>query len=100
MVPDQSALDSDPGTGPLGVVAARVQYGSFAYAPEGKPLGINMDRVSGKTVKAHWYYPREGTWTPIGDFPNRGRRDFVPPTRDGQSDWALVLDDAAKVSRP
>jgi hypothetical protein len=55
-----------------------------------------MDKVSGKTVKAQWYDPREGTWTHIGEFPNTGRREFVPPSRGEQSDWVLVLEDAAK----
>jgi hypothetical protein len=98
LMPDQSVLASDSGTGPFRVVAARAQDGSFviAYAPEGKPLSINMDKVSGKAVKAQWYDPREGTWTHIGAFPNTGRREFTPPSRDEQSDWVLVLEDAAK----
>src|SRR5262249_950374 len=98
LMPDQSVLASDPGSGPLRVVAARARDGSFviAYAPEGKPLSIHMDQVSGKTVKAQWYDPRAGTWTHIGEFPNTGRREFVPPSRDAQSDWVLVLEDAAK----
>jgi hypothetical protein len=102
LVPDQSALASDPGSGPLRVVAARAQDGSFviAYAPEGKPLSINMEKVSGQTVKAQWYDPREGTWTHIGEFPNTGVREFVPPSRGEQSDWVLVLEDAAKGFRP
>jgi hypothetical protein len=98
MMPDQSVLASDPGSGPMRVVASRAHDGSFliAYAPEGKPLSINMDKVSGKTVKAQWYDPREGTWRNILEFPNTGRHEFVPPSHDEQSDWVLVLEDAAK----
>src|SRR5262249_21702393 len=97
-VPDQSVLASDPGTGPLRVVASRARFGEFviAYAPEGKPLSIHMDKVSGNTVEARWYDPREGTWTSIGAFPNTGRREFVPPSQGEKRDWALVLEDAAK----
>jgi hypothetical protein len=99
LMPDQSVLASDPGSGPLRIVAARAQDGGFviAYAPEGKPLSINMDKVSGKTVKAQWYDPREGTWTHVGEFPNTGRREFVAASQGEQSDWVLVLEDAAKV---
>ena len=85
LMPDQSVLASDPGSGPFRVVAARAEEGSFVivYAPEGKPLSINMEKVSGKAVKARWYDPREGTWQHIGEYPNTGRREFVPPSRDG-----------------
>jgi hypothetical protein len=80
-IPEQSVLASDTGSGPLRVVAARAKDGSFviAYASEGKLLSINMDKVSGTTVKAKWYDPREGTLTHAGEFPNTGRREFVPP---------------------
>jgi hypothetical protein len=102
LMPDQSVLASDPGSGPFRVVAARAQDGSFAiaYTPEGKPLVINMETVSGKTVKARWYDPREGTWTPVGESPSTGRREFVPPSPGEQSDWVLVLDDLARGARP
>jgi hypothetical protein len=98
MMPDQSVLASDPGSGPFRAVAARAQDGSFVvgYAPEGKPLSINMDKISGKNVKAQWYDPREGAWTQIGEFPNTGRREFIPPSQGEQSDWVLVLEDRAR----
>ena len=84
------------------VVAARADDGSYVivYAPEGKPLSINMDKVAGTTVEAKWYNPREGTWQHIGQYPNTGRREFVAPSRGEQNDWVLVLDDAAKGSQP
>jgi hypothetical protein len=95
LVPDQSVLASDAGSGPLRAVAARSNDGSFVlvYAPEGKPLRINMDKVTGNTVAAHWFDPRAGTWIQVGEFPNLGRREFVPPSR---SDRVLVLDNASK----
>jgi hypothetical protein len=98
LMPDQSVLASDPGSGPFRVVAARARDGSFviAYSPEGQPLSVSMDNVSGKAVKAQWYDPREGTWTHIGEFPNTGRREFVPPSRGEQNDWVLVLEDPAR----
>ena len=76
------------------VVAARAQDGSFVivYAPEGKPLSINMDKVSGAAVKAQWYDPREGTWQHTGEYPNTGHREFVAPSWGEQNDWVLVLD--------
>jgi hypothetical protein len=98
LVPDQSVLASDEGKGPDRVAAARAEGGGFvmAYLPTGKPVSIKMDRVSGKAVTARWYDPRDGTWRPIGTYPNTGTREFVAPAQGPRSDWVLVLDDAAK----
>jgi hypothetical protein len=79
-------------------VAARAEDGSFviAYLPTGKPIVIKMDKLSGKSVTARWYDPREGTWQEIGEYPNSGTREFVAPGQGARSDWVLVLDDAEK----
>jgi hypothetical protein len=97
-VPDQSVLASDEGKGPDRVAAARAEDGGFviAYLPTGKPVSIKMDQVSGKSVTARWYDPRDGTWRPIGTYPNSGTHEFVAPAQGPRSDWVLVLDDAAK----
>jgi hypothetical protein len=44
------------------VRAARARDGSFAfiYTPTGRPLGIDLSKLSGDRVIAHWSYPREG----------------------------------------
>jgi hypothetical protein len=96
--PDQTVLASDPGHGPFRRVGARADDGSYVivYLPEGQPVQIHMDKVSGTAVKAQWYDPREGTWSPIGEYPNTGRREFVAPSQGPQNDWVLVLEDASK----
>jgi len=98
LAPDQSVLASDEGEGSDRVVAARAEDGSFviAYLPTPKPVKLKMDKLTGKTVKAGWYNPRQGTWREIGEYPNTGAHEFVPPAGDAKSDWVLVLDDAAK----
>jgi hypothetical protein len=98
LVPDQSALASDEGQGSDRVVAARAEDGSFviAYLPTGKAVRLKMGKLSGKSVKAWWYDPREGTWREAGVYPNTGTREFVAPAQGALSDWVLVLDDAAK----
>jgi hypothetical protein len=98
LVPDQSVIASGQAEGADHVQAARAEDRSFliAYLPQGRPVGIHMDRISGKTIKARWYDPREGTWRKIGEYANTGSREFVPPSQGPQSDWVLVLDDAAK----
>jgi hypothetical protein len=98
LVPDQSLIAAGQGEGEDLVRAARASDGSFviAYLPTGKPVTIKMDIVSGKTVKAQWYDPRKGTWQKIGEYPNKGNREFVAPSKGERSDWVLVLEDAAK----
>ena len=98
LVPDQSVIAAGQGEGEDHVRAARAEDGSFviAYLPSGNPVSIKMDKVSGKTVKAQWYDPREGTWREIGEYANTGNREFVPPSKGERSDWVLILEDAAK----
>src|SRR5262249_54789247 len=94
----QAVIAAGQGEGEDHVRAARAEDGSFviAYLPSGKPVRIHMDKLSGKTVKAQWFDPREGTWRGIGAFPNTGVREFVAPSQGERSDWVLVLEDAAK----
>jgi hypothetical protein len=98
LVPDQGLVIAGRGEGEELVRAARAVDGSFAivYVPYGRPVGVKMDRISGKTVKAQWYDPRKGTWRLIGEYPNTVARDFTAPTRGEKEDWVLVLEDAAR----
>jgi hypothetical protein len=96
--PDQSMIASGQGEGEDHIQAARARDGSFviAYLTFGNPIGVRMDKISGKLVKAQWYDPRKGAWHSIGQFPNTGVREFKPPTQGAQEDWVLVLDDARR----
>jgi hypothetical protein len=102
LVPDQSVIAARQGKGEGEgedlVRAARAEDGSFvvAYLPTGKPVSMQMAKVSGKTVKAQWYDPRQGTWREIGEYPNTGKREFVPPSKGDNDDWVLVLEDTEK----
>jgi hypothetical protein len=103
-VPDDSVIVTDrvptavPGAGRYRFVATRDEAGSYAmvYAPVGRKFKVRMDVIRGETVKAWWYNPRTGAATPIGQFPNRGEREFISPDPGEHLDWVLVLDDAAK----
>jgi Protein of unknown function (DUF4038)/Putative collagen-binding domain of a collagenase len=98
LVPDQSVVASGQQEGEDHVQAARAEDGSFvlAYVPFGRPIGIHLDKISGKQVKARWYDPREGTWREIGEYSNTGTREFAGPSQGERNDWVLVLDDAEK----
>ncbi len=94
MVPDQSVIASDQGEGTKRLVAARAEDVSFliAYTPVGQSVSIKMNKLHGSKVKAQWYDPRGGTWKAIGQYPNKGTQEFVPPSHGEQDDWVLVLD--------
>lgn len=93
-VPDPSLI-ADNGVRYDRVLASRGNSYAFAYTYTGRPFTVKLGRISGRQVRAAWYSPRDGEFTPAGTFPNRGERRFDPPgeTAPG-NDWVLVLDDA------
>lgn len=95
-IPDGGVLLQDPGPDPAR--ATRDAEGAYAlvYSPTGQPFVANTAPLSGETVRAHWYDPRQGTTAFVGEFQNNGARRFVPPTSGSGNDWILVLDDAAR----
>lgn len=70
---------------------------AFVYVPAGKPVKVQMGKVSGKRIKQWWYDPRTGQARAGELFENSGTLDFVPPGTPGRgNDWVLVLDDYTK----
>lgn len=107
-VPDDSVIvdaevkTSVPGAGTRRFVATRESEGSFAmvYLPVGRAVKVRMDKIGGARVKAWWFNPRDGIAQAIGEFVNRGEREFTPPNPGESLDWVLVLDDMAKNFSP
>ena len=89
---------SVPGSGRYRFVATRDSEGSYAmvYAPVGRSFRVRLEAIKGKSVKAWWFNPRDGSAQEAGTFPATGEREFVPPDRGETLAWVLVLDDAAK----
>jgi hypothetical protein len=106
-IPDNDIIVTDrvasavPGAGRYRFAATRDAAGSYAmiYVPVGRKFRVRMDKISGPTVKAWWYNPRDGKAEVIGEFPNTGEREFISPAPGEQLDWILVLDDASKQYR-
>jgi hypothetical protein len=100
-VPDDSIIvagtaESEiPGAGLKRMVATRSPDGLFAliYTPAGRKFKVKMDAIKGDKVKAWWFNPRNGEATLIGEFPNTGTQEFVPPDAGENLDWVLALDD-------
>jgi hypothetical protein len=97
-IPDQGVLASAAGSGTSRVQATRGSDGGYAfvYSAAGQAFTVNMDRISGGTVRASWYDPRVATSQVIGTYPNTGTRTFTPPSSGAGNDWVLVLDDASR----
>ena len=103
-LPDQSIIVTDrvptrvPGAGRYAFVSTRDESGTYAmiYVPAGRAFNVRMNAITGATVKAWWFNPRDGAAAEIGTFPNTGEREFIPPTPGEGLDWVLVLDDADK----
>jgi hypothetical protein len=115
-IPDQWVIVNDPLSTTERIQATRASDGSyiFVYTSTGRPVRVRLrdkiyDVLSGKSYKAWWYDPRNGTATLIGEYPrteagdresdvHRGdiSREFTPPSSGPGNDWVLVLDDAAR----
>ena len=98
LVPDQTVVVSGQGEEEDHVQVARAGDGSFllAYLTFGNPVTIDLAKLSGRMVRAHWYDPRTGLLQSIGEFPKTGSRQFKPPAEGPVNDWVLVLEDSAK----
>jgi hypothetical protein len=92
-VPDQSLLLSEAGAGVHHVRATRDEQGRYAmvYIPTGRPVELDLAKLSGERLRASWFDPRTGMARVIGVFPKAERRAWTPPF--GGPDWVLVLDD-------
>lgn len=91
-VPDQSLI-TNALSGGSHIQATRGTNYAMVYSPRGEAFTVNMGKISGDTVTARWYNPRSGVSTDIGDYANTGAQLFSPPSRGGENDWVLVLDD-------
>lgn len=98
-IPDQSVIVDDAGEGETYISATRDREGSYMmiYLPQGQPVTVDMNKLSGLSANGWWYDPRTGQATHIeGSFPANRQQRFTPPSSGPENDWILVLDDASK----
>lgn len=69
---------------------------AFIYSPCGLSFEVNMGKISGDSVKASWFNPRNGNIEYIGMFENSNKLSFNPPTSGRGNDWVLILDSVPK----
>lgn len=94
-VPDQSIVADALGAGDR-IQATRGKDYLFVYTAQGKPVRMNMGKISGKELVAYWYDPRNGEVKDGGRVANSGSKTFNAPASGYGQDWVLVLDDAAR----
>ncbi|MDX2178975.1 MAG: glycoside hydrolase family 140 protein [Bryobacteraceae bacterium] len=94
-VPDQS-LVADTLDNVDKIVATRGDGYALIYTAQGRKFTVNLGKISGGKLKAHWFNPRSGGAWPVESVDNRGTKEFLPPAEGFSADWVLVLDDEAK----
>jgi hypothetical protein len=94
-VPDQTLIREAMGNNDR-IQATRGKDYIFIYSAQGKPINVNLGKISGKDVNAFWYNPKNGETKDDGRYQNTGQKNFTPPTSGYGNDWVLVIDDATK----
>ncbi len=96
-VHDATVVVSGSGPRHAHVIATRGADYEMVYSYIGKRFEIRLAVISGTSVRAWWYNPRDGSAQPIGLLKNSGTRWFAPPGQSAEGhDWVLVLDDASR----
>jgi len=109
LIPDQSMLLSEAGDihkemSYRAVLRSEDRHCALVYSTKGLPFDINLSKISGETINAWWYSPRDGrlydakfepVQTPFDTLQSKRSHTFTPPTHGENQDWVLVLDDAA-----
>ena len=92
-IPDQTVMAGENGTRYDRVAVTRGKDYLFAYTYTGKPFRVRLGVLTGASVRASWFDPRDGSQQPIGVLQNTGVREFTPPGKpEPGNDRVLVLD--------
>jgi hypothetical protein len=93
-VPDQSLVAGKNGEKYERILATRGEEFAMLYTYTGRNFSVQMGKIDGDEVKASWFDPRTGKITPIGEFENKGIKEFNPPGEPTNgNDWVLVLEE-------
>jgi hypothetical protein len=72
--------------------ACRTGTTAWYYIYTGRSFTAVLGKISGSSVSARWFNPRDGNYTAIGSIPNEGTNRFDPPGSESEgNDWVLEL---------
>jgi len=95
-VPDQSLIVEHDLPAAERIQATRGNDYAFIYTAAGKSFTVNLGKISGTTLNASWFNPRNGEVKKSEQVNNKGLKKFTPPSAGYGQDWVLILDDAVK----
>ncbi|MCC7524812.1 MAG: glycoside hydrolase family 140 protein [Chitinophagaceae bacterium] len=95
-IPDQSLILENNQAPSERIQATRGKDYAFVYTAAGKSFTIKGGILTGNTLNAHWFNPRNGNCGSAIEYANKGTLRFVPPSTGYGQDWVLILDDASK----
>lgn len=91
-VPDQTLI-ADQGIRYNYLAATRGSDYAFVYTFTGRKMTIRLEKCKGSKIKCSWYNPRNGHYTLIGIFANKGIKTFTSPGKvTNGNDWVLVME--------
>jgi len=92
-IPDQSLIEGKQGVKYRFLVATRGRDYALVYNYTGRDMDIALGKISGSTLSASWFNPRNGELSILGEFENSGIKAFDPPGEEGAgNDWVLVME--------
>jgi len=103
LVPDQSIIYGYNANDSTHIQSAKSVDNTslLVYLAMGQQVDIVMKKIADTDIVGHWYNPRTGETTLIGDFKNSNIQRFTPPTAGRNNDWLLILDSKkAKLKLP
>lgn len=95
-VPDQSCIAGENGTKYERLIATRGNDYMLIYNYTGRSMQVNLNKISGKTKKAWWYSPRNGSLSYIGEFSSNTATFQPEGGHINGNDWVLIITDANK----
>ena len=93
MINDQSIILNENRGDSTYIVCAIGNKKDFilSYTPMGKPIKLDLSKMSVKKVKAFWYNPRTGKYVSIGEYKVTDKPEFKPWSFGRGSDFVLVV---------
>jgi hypothetical protein len=95
-VPDQSLIVENNLNPADRIQATRGRDYAFIYTSTGRPFTVNPGKITGRSVTATWFDPRNGKTKSAGQYTSQKPQLFTSPDNGYGHDWVLILDDAAK----